>query len=41
MKENTDKLPWTCPQLKELDIKMTENGGGYDGFDLFEEDTGS
>ena len=40
MEKETGKLPWASPQMVEIDIKMTENGGGYD-YDIAGEGTGS
>ncbi|MEL7566230.1 MAG: hypothetical protein AAGU27_15280 [Dehalobacterium sp.] len=28
------KRPWTSPQLIEIEIKKTENGGGYGLYDI-------
>lgn len=33
------KKPWVSPQIIELDIRETENGGGYGSFDIAFQDT--
>lgn len=34
------KKPWVSPQIIELDIRKTENGGGFGWFDIAFQDTG-
>ncbi|WP_278184550.1 hypothetical protein [Desulfofarcimen acetoxidans] len=33
MEKETIKMPWIPPQIIEIDIKLTENGGGI-GIDI-------
>ena len=33
MEKETTKKPWVSPQIIEIDIKLTENGGGL-GIDI-------
>jgi len=38
MEKETTKKPWESPQIIEIEIKMTQLGGGFGGFDLFEQE---
>ncbi|MGI6686528.1 MAG: hypothetical protein ACOX47_13850 [Bacillota bacterium] len=39
MAQETIKKPWISPQITEIEIRKTENGGGYGLVDIaFQED---
>ncbi|MEL7567610.1 MAG: hypothetical protein AAGU27_22410 [Dehalobacterium sp.] len=38
MEKEATKKPWSSPQVMEIDIKMTQLGGGYGNFDLFDQE---
>ncbi|HHT62708.1 MAG: hypothetical protein ACOX4H_02210 [Bacillota bacterium] len=40
MSQDITKKIWISPQIMELEIKKTSNGGGYGWFDIAFQDTG-